>query len=87
MARRLSRKVARLEKQADELRAKAEKRGKQLQSRASDRIDELSGRRERRRRRGVFALFVAAAAAVGVVFKRKHDQELDESLWEEPKSL
>ncbi len=88
MAKRMSKKVAKLEKQADELRRKAEKKGHQLQSRASDRMDEISGRKRRRRsRRGILALLVAAGAAAGMVFKRKRDQELDEALWEEPKSL
>ncbi len=88
MAKRLSKKVAKLEKKADGLRKKAEKRGHDLQSRASDRIEQLGhGKRKRRGRRGIVALLVAAGAAVGVVAKRKRDQELDESLWEEPKSL
>ncbi|MEX2486758.1 MAG: hypothetical protein WD377_03975 [Nitriliruptoraceae bacterium] len=87
MAKRLSKKVAKLEQQADELRKRAEKRGHELQSRAAERIERLQPEPERRSRKGLVAFLLAAAAAVGFVAKRKRDQELDESLWEDPKSL
>ncbi len=87
MAKRLSKKVAKLEKKADGLRRKAEKKGQEFQSRTADRIEHLSGEKQRSRKKGLFAFIVAAGAAAGVLFKRKRDQELDESLWEEPKSL
>lgn len=87
MAKRLSKKVAKLEKKADGLRKRAEKRGHELQSRASDRIDQMQGKNQRKRGKSVFAFLLAIGAAVGMVFKRKRDQELDESLWEDPKSL
>ncbi len=88
MAKRLSKKVAKFEKKADGLRKKAEKRGHELQERAADRIDQLQGQPKRRRRKGLVTVLLGAFAAVaGVVVKRKRDQELDESLWEEPKSL
>jgi hypothetical protein len=84
--KRLSKKVAKLEKKADGLRKQAEKKGHELQSKAADRIDDLRDDKKGGRK-GFLALLVAAAAAVGLVLKRKRDQELDEALWEEPKSL
>lgn len=84
---RLSKKVAKLEKKAGQLRSKAEKKGKQLVEQASDKAAELTGREQKRSRKGLVALLLAAGAAIAVVFKRKRDQELDEALWEEPKSI
>lgn len=83
---RLAKKVDKLEKEADALRKKAEKKGKQLQSSASDRIDELKGE-EKSSKKGIFALILAAGAAVAFALKKKRDQELDEALWEEPRSI
>jgi hypothetical protein len=83
---RLAKKVDKLEKQADELRKKAEKKGKKLQSDAEDRIDDLK-KEEKGGKKGVFALFLAAGAAVAFALKKKRDQELDEALWEEPRSI
>jgi hypothetical protein len=86
MAKRLSKKVAKIEKKADRLRKRAEKKGHELQHRASDKVDELQGRKKRGKK-GIVAAVLAVGAAVGLVAKRKRDQELDDSLWEEPKSL
>jgi hypothetical protein len=82
----ISKKIDKLEKETDKLRKKAEKKGKELTSTASDRIDELKGE-DKRSKKGIFALLLAAGAAIGFALKRKRDQELDEALWEEPRSL
>ena len=85
---RLAKKVDKLEKEADKLRAKAEKKGKIAQSGASTRIDELQAEpKTKRGRRGLFTLLIAAVGAAAVAMKKKRDQELDEALWEEPRSI
>ena len=85
---RLAKKVDKLEKEADKLRAKAEKKGKIAQSGASSRIDELQkDPRKKGGRKSVLALVVAAAGGAAVAMKKKRDQELDEALWEEPRSI
>ncbi len=89
---RITKKVEKLEKEADQLRKKAEKKGKQLQSKASDRIEELSdeieGKNKKGSKTGLFAAILAAGAGIAaVVLKKKRDQELDEALWEEPRSI
>jgi len=87
MAKRLSKKVSKLEKKADHLRRKAEKKGKELQGATSDRIDDLS-KQDKGGKKGLIALLLAGgAAAAAVALKRKRDQELDEALWEEPRSI
>jgi hypothetical protein len=35
----------------------------------------------------LFALFLAIAGAAGYFLKKKRERELDEALWEEPRSL
>jgi len=83
---RMSKKVTKLEKKADKVRGKAEKKGKDLQGYAADRIEELSD--DKGGKKGlVFLLMAAAGAAAAVLLKRKRDQELDEALWEEPRSI
>ena len=84
---RIAKKVDKLEKEADKLRKKAEKKGKELQSKASDHIEELTAEDEKKSRKGLLALVLAAVAGAAVVLKRKRDQELDEALWEEPRSI
>lgn len=84
---RVAKKVEKLEKKADGLRKKAEKKGKQIQSRASDRIDELQAKEKKGGKKGLLALLVAIGAGVAMALKRKRDQELDEALWEEPRSI
>jgi len=84
--RRVGKKVQKLEKRADELRQKAEKRGRQLQERASDRIEDLQ-KEDKRSRKGLIAALVGIGAGAAVMLKRKRDQELDEALWEEPRSI
>lgn len=83
--KRLSKKVAKLEKQADGLRKKAEKKAGSLQDMASDQIDELS--KPKRGRKRTLGLLVAIATGAAVALKKKRDQELDEALWEEPRSV
>lgn len=89
---KIAKKVDKLEKEADALRKKAEKQGKKLQAQASGRIEdlsaEISGKPEKRSKKGLFALILAAGAGVAAfVMKKKRDQELDEALWEEPRSI
>ncbi|MFP4310354.1 MAG: hypothetical protein ACLFS9_00030 [Nitriliruptoraceae bacterium] len=88
---KIAKKVDKLEKEADKLRKKAEKKGKELQSKASDRIEELDAEikgEEKGSKAGIIALLLAAGAGVAAfVLKRKRDQELDEALWEEPRSI
>jgi hypothetical protein len=87
MAKRLSKKISKLEKKADQLRKQAEKKGKELQSATSHKIDDLT-KEDKGSKKGLIALLLAAgAAAVAVVLKKKRDQELDEALWEEPRSI
>ncbi|TVR36594.1 MAG: hypothetical protein EA388_03335 [Nitriliruptor sp.] len=87
MAKRLSKKVSKLEKKTDQLRKKAEKKGKELQSTTSDKIDELT-EQDKNSKKGLVALLLAGVgAAAAVVLKKKRDQELDEALWEEPRSI
>jgi hypothetical protein len=84
---RIAKKVEKLEKEADKLRKKAEKKGKELQSKASDRIDDLS-KEEKGSKKGIVTLLLGlGAAGAAFVLKRKRDQELDEALWEEPRSI
>jgi hypothetical protein len=86
-SKKIAKQIDKLEKQADDLRKKAEKKGEQLQSKASDRIDDLGKEEEKGGKKGVFALLLAIGAGVAVFLKRKRDQELDEALWEEPRSV
>ncbi len=82
----ISKKIDKLEKETDKLRKKAEKKGKELQSNTSDRIDELSDD-DKGGKKGIFALLLAALAGAAFALKKKRDQELDEALWEEPRSI
>lgn len=87
---KMAKKIDKLEKEADALRKKAEKKGKELQSKASDRIEELDAevKGDKGSKKGLVALLLAAGAgAAAFVLKRKRDQELDEALWEEPRSI
>jgi hypothetical protein len=89
MARsKLAKKIDKLEKDADKLRKKAEKKGKELQSKASDHIDDLNPKQEEKGGKlGVVTLVLAAIGAGAFALKKKRDQELDEALWEEPRSI
>ena len=87
-SKKLSKKLDKLEKEADKLRKKAEKKGKELSSKATDKYEELTTD-EPASKGGKGKLLVLLAAIGGTVFalKRKRDQELDEALWEEPRSI
>ena len=85
--KRLSKKVAKLEKEADDLRKKAEKKASQLQDKASDRIDDLTGEKDKKGKKGLILLVLGLAGGAAVALKKKRDQELDEALWEEPRSV
>jgi hypothetical protein len=84
---RVAKRIDKLEKEADKLRKKAEKKGKELKDTAEDRIDEITAEDDKGGKKGVVALLLAAGAGVAYALKRKRDQELDEALWEEPRSL
>lgn len=84
---KLSKKIDKLEQETDKLRKKADKKGKELQSNASNRVDELSGEKDKGGKKGFFALLLAAVAGGVFALKKKRDQELDEALWEEPRSI
>jgi hypothetical protein len=87
--RKLSKKLDKLEKRADGLRTQAEKKGKQLQVRASDRLEDLRHEPEPAKK-GVTGKLLVVLAAIGgalVALKKKRDQELDEALWEEPRAI
>ncbi len=87
-SKKLSKKLDKLEKEADKLRKKAEKKGKELSSRASDKFDELTEPEEEKGGgKGKFVLLLAAIGGAVFALKRKRDQELDEALWEEPRSI
>lgn len=83
----ISKKIDKLEQETDKLRKKADKKGKELQSNTSNRIDELSGKKDKGGKKGFFALLLAAIAGAAFALKKKRDQELDEALWEEPRSI
>jgi hypothetical protein len=88
-SRKLSKKLDKLEKEADKVRAKAEKKGKELTSRASDALDDLTADVDESKGggKGKLLLFLAAIGGALFAFKKKRDQELDEALWEEPRSI
>ena len=86
--KKMSKKVAKLEKKTEDLRKKAEKKAGDLQDLAEDRIDDLTGEtQKRKKRKGTIALLIGLVAAGAVALKKKRDQELDEALWEEPRSI
>ena len=84
---RVAKKVDRLEQEADKLRKKAEKKGKELSSVAAAKVDELTPKDEKSGKKGIIAVLVAAIAGGAFALKKKRDQELDEALWEEPRSI
>ena len=87
-SKKLSKKLDKLEKRGDQLRAKAEKKGKELTSMASERLDEVRGEPEKQKGgKGKFLLVLLGAIGAFFAVKRKRDQELDEALWEEPRSI
>jgi hypothetical protein len=97
-SKKLSKKLDKLEKQADALRgkaekkgkelsSKAEKRGKELQGKASERFDVVPAPEKEKGKKGTFFLLLAAIGGALFALKKKRDQELDEALWEEPRSI
>ncbi len=90
---KIAKKVEKLEKDADKLRKKAEKKGKELQSQASDRIDDLNAgitgkKKKKKSKSGLIAAILGLGGAIAAFgMKKKRDQELDEALWEEPRSI
>lgn len=43
---------------------------------------------QKKGKKGLVALLIATVGAAAAVFaKKKHDQDIDESLWDEPRSL
>lgn len=97
-SKKLSKKIDKLEKRGEDLRKKAEKkgkelstsaqaRGKELQAKASDRFDAISAPEKDKGGKGKFLVLLAAIGGALFALKKKRDQELDEALWEEPRSL
>ena len=87
-SKKLSKKLDKLEKRGEELRSKAEKKGKELSTKASSRLDNLRAEPEPEKGgKGKFLLVLLGAVGAVFALKRKRDQELDEALWEEPRSI
>jgi hypothetical protein len=85
---KLAKKIDKLEAEAEALRKKAEKKGKQLSEQAVDKVEDLTADDDKGGKKGLFVVLLGlGAAAAAFVLKRKRDQELDEALWEEPRSL
>jgi ribosomal protein L9 len=80
-AKKLNKKVNKLEKRSAQLRQQAEKQGRSLQTLAAGDDADKGGKK------GFFTFLLAAGAAIAVALKKKRDQELDEALWEEPRSI
>lgn len=95
--KKLIKRLEKLEGQADDLRSKAEAKGLQLTERAVDKFDEMrdDGKKKSKKKdeddeggsKGKFLLFLIAVGGAVFALKRKRDQELDEALWEEPRSI
>lgn len=97
-SKKLSKKLDKLEKRGDDLRKKAEKkgkelstsaqaRGKELQAKAADRFDAIPEPEKDKGGKGTLLVLLVAIGGALFALKRKRDQELDEALWEEPRSL
>ena len=87
-SKKLSKKLDKLEKRGEQLRSKAERKGKELSTVASSRMDDLRAEPEPEKgARGKLMLVVLGAVGAVLALKRKRDQELDEALWEEPRSV
>jgi hypothetical protein len=85
---RIAKKIDKLETEADKLRAKAEKKGKDLSEQVVETVEDLTADDDKGGKKGLIVVLLGlAAAAAAFVLKRKRDQELDEALWEEPRSL
>jgi hypothetical protein len=85
---KLAKKIDKLEAEAEALRKKAEKKGKQLSEQVVDKVEDLTAEEDKGGKKGLFVVLLGlGAAAAAFVLKRKRDQELDEALWEEPRSL
>lgn len=74
---------------ADRAATTAEELGEELQERAEAKVagngHEDNG--TSRSKKGLIALFLAGLAGAVMFLKRKRERELDEALWEEPRSL
>jgi hypothetical protein len=85
---KIAKRIDKLEAEADALRKKAEKKGKQLSEQVVDKVEDLTGQEEKGGKKGIVVMLLGlGAAAAAFILKRKRDQELDEALWEEPRSL
>jgi hypothetical protein len=94
--KKLLKRLENLEKQADDLRSKAEAKGIELTHKAVDKFDELredDGKKKGKKKddeggnKGKILLLLLAIGGGLAALKRKRDQELDEALWEEPRSI
>jgi N-acetylmuramic acid 6-phosphate (MurNAc-6-P) etherase len=85
---KIAKRIDKLEAEADKLRKRAEKKGKQLSDQVVEKVEDLTAEEDKGGKKGLFLLLLGmGAAAAAFVLKRKRDQELDEALWEEPRSL
>jgi hypothetical protein len=93
--KRLAKKVDKFEKKAERFKDKATARAQQLSGQASAKAHELGDKAatmtrkqpEKKSRKGLVTLVMAALAGAGLFLKKKREQELDEALWEEPRAL
>jgi hypothetical protein len=93
--KRLAKKVDKFERKAERFKDKASVRAQELSGQASAKAQELgekaatmTGKQpEKKSRKGLVTLVMAALAGVGLMLKKKREQELDEALWEEPRAL
>lgn len=90
--RRLNKQVEKLEEKADKYRGLAEEKAEKLSAKTSARAQDAKVKAEEAAeenggRMGLFALVVAAIGGVAYFLKKRREQELDEALWEEPRSL
>jgi hypothetical protein len=92
--KKLIKRLEKLEKQSNDLRSKAEAKGLELTEKAVDKFDELrdDGKKGKKKddeggNKGKILLLLLAVGGALAALKRKRDQELDEALWEEPRSI
>jgi hypothetical protein len=89
--KKLIKRLEKLEKQSNDLRSKAEAKGLELTEKAVDKFDELRDDGKKKDdeggNKGKILLLLLAVGGALAALKRKRDQELDEALWEEPRSI
>lgn len=71
---------------SDKAAATAENFSEELHERAEEKVKDHEDE-DKGGKKGIIALLLAAVAGVALFLKRKRERELDEALWEEPRSL